>query len=76
MTQIQAKPSGIIVQCIGAVIDVEFAREAMPHVYDALKLDAENSQLTPRSRRERMWARNALVHPAPSARIKIGCPWR
>jgi F-type H+/Na+-transporting ATPase subunit beta len=30
---------GKIVQCIGAVIDVEFARDQMPHVYDALKMD-------------------------------------
>jgi len=30
---------GTIVQCIGAVIDVEFPREAMPHIYDALKMD-------------------------------------
>ena len=30
---------GTIVQCIGAVIDVEFAREGMPRVYDALKMD-------------------------------------
>jgi len=30
---------GTIVQCIGAVIDVEFSREAMPRVYDALKMD-------------------------------------
>jgi len=30
---------GTIVQCIGAVIDVEFPREAMPRVYDALKMD-------------------------------------
>jgi len=30
---------GTIVQCIGAVIDVEFPRDAMPHVYDALKMD-------------------------------------
>jgi len=38
--------SGTIVQCIGAVIDVEFARNNMPHVYDALRLDAVDSQLT------------------------------
>src|SRR5919206_3636989 len=38
--------AGTIVQCIGAVIDVEFSRQGMPHVFDALKLDAENSQLT------------------------------
>ena len=30
---------GKIVQIIGAVVDVEFAREGMPHVYDALKID-------------------------------------
>jgi F-type H+-transporting ATPase subunit beta len=30
---------GTIVQCIGAVVDVEFAREGMPKVYDALKMD-------------------------------------
>ncbi len=33
-----AQETGIIVQCIGAVVDIEFAREAMPKVYDALKL--------------------------------------
>src|SRR5215211_9341454 len=30
---------GKIIQCIGAVIDVEFPRDSMPHVYDALKMD-------------------------------------
>ncbi len=35
---------GKIVQCIGAVVDVEFARDAMPHIYDALKM--EGSALT------------------------------
>ena len=30
---------GKIVQCIGAVVDVEFPRDKMPRVYDALKLD-------------------------------------
>src|SRR5258705_7944670 len=34
-TQAQGK----IVQCIGAVVDVEFPRDAMPRVYDALKLE-------------------------------------
>ena len=29
---------GKIVQIIGAVVDVEFSRDAIPHVYDALKL--------------------------------------
>jgi F-type H+-transporting ATPase subunit beta len=30
---------GTIVQCIGAVVDVEFARTEMPNIYDALKMD-------------------------------------
>jgi F-type H+-transporting ATPase subunit beta len=30
---------GTIVQCIGAVIDVEFPRDQMPRIYDALKMD-------------------------------------
>lgn len=40
MTQAQGK----IVQCIGAVVDVEFPRDQMPKVYDALKM--EGSALT------------------------------
>jgi F-type H+-transporting ATPase subunit beta len=35
---------GKIVQCIGAVVDVEFSREALPKVYDALTM--EGSELT------------------------------
>ncbi len=35
---------GKIVQCIGAVIDVEFPRNAMPKIYDALKM--AGSELT------------------------------
>ncbi len=31
---------GSVVQCIGAVVDIQFPREAMPKVYDALMLDA------------------------------------
>jgi F-type H+-transporting ATPase subunit beta len=34
-----AQTSGTIVQCIGAVTDIEFPREAMPNVYDALVLE-------------------------------------
>ena len=30
---------GTIVQCIGAVVDIQFPRDAMPKVYDALKLE-------------------------------------
>ncbi len=35
---------GKIVQCIGAVVDVEFPRDKMPKVYDALKM--EGGELT------------------------------
>ena len=36
--------NGTIVQCIGAVVDIQFPREAMPRVYEALKLeDAANT---------------------------------
>src|SRR5690349_24353398 len=30
---------GTIVQCIGAVVDVEFPRDQMPKIFDALKMD-------------------------------------
>jgi len=39
-----AANSGKIVQIIGAVVDVEFARESVPKVYDALKV--ENTDIT------------------------------
>ena len=35
---------GTIVQCIGAVIDVEFSRDSLPNIYDALTL--AGSELT------------------------------
>ncbi|HKZ74290.1 MAG TPA: F0F1 ATP synthase subunit beta, partial [Steroidobacteraceae bacterium] len=38
MVNATATANGKITQIIGAVIDVEFPREAIPHVYDALKL--------------------------------------
>jgi len=38
-TPVNAGVQGKVVQCIGAVVDVEFPREHMPKVYDALKLD-------------------------------------
>ena len=34
-----AQAQGTIVQCIGAVIDIEFAREALPKIYDSLTLE-------------------------------------
>ena len=33
---------GTIVQCIGAVTDIQFPREAMPKIYDALALEESN----------------------------------
>ncbi|MFN3617728.1 MAG: F0F1 ATP synthase subunit beta [Aquabacterium sp.] len=36
---------GKIVQCIGAVVDVEFPRDQMPKVYDALKMDGSGLTL-------------------------------
>jgi len=38
-TQATTQAVGKIVQCIGAVVDVEFPRNQMPKVYDALKLE-------------------------------------
>src|SRR5215813_10531228 len=37
--QADAQAQGTIVQCIGAVIDIEFPRESMPRIYDALVLE-------------------------------------
>lgn len=37
--------SGSIVQIIGAVIDVEFARDSVPNVYDALKVEGDVTTL-------------------------------
>ena len=36
---VNAGVQGKIVQCIGAVVDVEFPRNQMPKIYDALKMD-------------------------------------
>ena len=38
-----SQATGKIVQCIGAVVDIEFPREAMPNVYDALTLSGDAS---------------------------------
>ena len=37
--------SGSIVQIIGAVIDVEFARDSVPNIYDALKVEGDVTTL-------------------------------
>ncbi|NGM85795.1 F0F1 ATP synthase subunit beta [Parapusillimonas sp. SGNA-6] len=35
--------NGTIVQCIGAVVDIQFPRDSIPNIYDALKLADESS---------------------------------
>ncbi len=40
-----AQAQGKIVQCIGAVVDVEFPRNQMPRIYDALKMDGSSLTL-------------------------------
>jgi F-type H+-transporting ATPase subunit beta len=37
--KVNDRVQGKIVQCIGAVVDVEFPRNQMPRIYDALKMD-------------------------------------
>ena len=34
---------GTIVQCIGAVVDIQFPRDQMPGIYDALKLEQDDT---------------------------------
>jgi F-type H+-transporting ATPase subunit beta len=36
--------NGTIVQCIGAVVDIQFPRDSIPHIYDALKLADDSSR--------------------------------
>ena len=36
---------GHIVQCIGVVVDIQFPRDAMPKVYDALVLEESGDSL-------------------------------
>jgi F-type H+/Na+-transporting ATPase subunit beta len=43
-SQVMSSNQGKIVQIIGAVVDVEFARESVPRVYDALKV--QNTAIT------------------------------
>ena len=35
--------NGTIVQCIGAVVDIQFSRDSMPHIYEALTLADDSS---------------------------------
>jgi len=36
--------NGTIVQCIGAVVDIQFPRDSIPNIYDALMLDDDSSE--------------------------------
>ena len=42
---VNAGVQGKIVQCIGAVVDVEFPRDQLPKIYDALKMDGSTLTL-------------------------------
>jgi F-type H+/Na+-transporting ATPase subunit beta len=44
-TNVDSGVQGKIVQCIGAVVDVEFPRDKMPKIYDALKMDGSTLTL-------------------------------
>lgn len=44
MSEVVVKNIGIIVEVIGAIIDVEFPRDRVPRIYDALKI--QNSDIT------------------------------
>ena len=44
-----AQAQGTIVQCIGAVTDIQFDRQTMPNIYDALLLvEDPNNKLVER----------------------------
>jgi F-type H+-transporting ATPase subunit beta len=45
MNEAQTNALGTIVQCIGAVVDIEFPREALPKVFDALVLEDTGAAL-------------------------------
>ena len=51
---------GTIVQCIGAVVDVEFPRDQMPKIYDALKM--AGSTLTRKCNSNWVTASSARLH--------------
>ena len=61
---------GNIVQIIGAVVDVEFPRDAMPKVYDALKLDRRrpDARGAAAARRRRRAHHRHGLHRRPEAR--------
>src|ERR1700739_3819045 len=43
VTPDMSSSTGNIVQSIGAVVDIEFPRDQMPHIYNALVLEADPS---------------------------------
>lgn len=45
MTATAIRHKGKIVQCIGAVVDVEFSQGEMPQIYDALKMEGSELML-------------------------------
>ena len=50
--------AGQIVQIIGAVVDVEFARDNVPNVYDALIVDEQKLTLEVQQQLRRRYRKN------------------
>ena len=55
MSTSTSSATGKIVQIIGAVIDVEFPREAIPKVFEALKLEDSGRTLTLEVQQRQSW---------------------
>src|SRR5882672_4902612 len=61
----QAQSLGTIVQCVGAVIDIEFPRDSLPRVYDALVLEDAPGRPIDEAGPIQTEARRAIHQPAP-----------
>src|SRR5690606_29045012 len=70
-----AVPTGKIVQIIGAVIDVEFPRDQIPKLYDALKLEDADVTLEAQQQLGDGTARPARRSRCPSARRRSAASW-
>ena len=60
---------GKIVQTIGAVVDVEFPRDQMPRIYDALKMDG--TALTLEVQQQLGVQALAIANSAPSITLSL-----
>ena len=55
--------TGKIVQVIGAVVDVEFSKDSIPQVYDALKVDEAGLTLEVQQQLAMEWLEQLLWEP-------------